>query len=682
MERPNGNIYEFGDFRLIPDEGLLLRNGSSVPLTPKAFATLVILVERHGHLVEKTDLINRIWENAFVEEAAVSRCVWGIRNALGEDPQKKTFIQTVPKRGYRFVADVSVIAEGDEPANVDYSAALGISPGNGNGFSKPDARRDLKLSTTSVLQVGENGGGEISLSRSAVDRHPGYATALRPNDRTLRGKSVLGIRPIFAVSAVVLSIVGLLAIYFYSARQITSGDKNSVAVLPLKPVNVETRDSIYELGIADSVILKISSSRNLVVRPLNTVRKYVELDSDLIEIGKEQNVDFVLASNYQIANGKIKVTSQLLDVATGKVEDTFTVESESTDLFSAQDAIAGAIGSKLIARFGSTSTGYERTRGTNNEEAYRLYLQGMYLTEKYNRKDAARAIETFDEALRLDPTYAAAWAGKAHAHCNFAHRGGSAPIVEFANAEPALDKALALDENNADAYAVRGIINRDYHWNFAKAYANLDRALELNPNHIFARRIRSGLLTLDGRHDEAIIEIKKAIDLNPSWIWEHWLYAHALIQAKRYDEAIRQADRVLEMDPDFAASYSTRWKAYHLKGDHSKAYENFLRNKKLSGSSEVDIARFEAAFRDSGWFGVLRADRDARVAKLESDYSPAKYDIAGLSAVLGDRETALKYLNECLDNRLIGLSLIKVDPFLDGLRGDPRFEELVRKTGL
>lgn len=156
--------------------------------------------------------------------------------------------------------------------------------------------------------------------------------------------------------------------YFWPAGKTTSGadGKKSIAVLPLKPINAASRDEIYELGIADSVILKISSSRNLIVRQLHAVRNYVELDRDLIEIGKEQNVDFVLTSNYQIANGKIKVTSQLLDVATGKVEDTFTVEKDSTDLFSAQDAIAGAIGSKLIARFGG---GYQRlrTKAWNNQ---------------------------------------------------------------------------------------------------------------------------------------------------------------------------------------------------------------------------------------------------------------------------------------------------------------------------
>jgi TolB-like protein len=191
---------------------------------------------------------------------------------------------------------------------------------------------------------------------------------------------------LYAVSVLaVLLIAGIgLGYYFWTARKTApgAGTKNQSLSCRSNLSTTANRDQIYELGIADSVILKISSSRNLIVRQLHAVRKYVEMDRDFIEIGKEQNVDFVLASNYQIANGKIKVTSQLLDVATGKVEDTFTVEKDSTNLFSAQDAIAAAIGTKLIARFGGANNGYEPKRGTTSEEAYRLYLQGCIWSRK------------------------------------------------------------------------------------------------------------------------------------------------------------------------------------------------------------------------------------------------------------------------------------------------------------
>jgi tetratricopeptide (TPR) repeat protein len=487
----------------------------------------------------------------------------------------------------------------------------------------------------------------------------------------------------FAVSILGILAIGTVALAFYLfPRSTPASGTRSIAVLPLKPINAADRDTITEMAIAESLILKLSLFDNLRVRPLTAVRRYVDLDKDPIDAGNELEVDLVLSSNYQLANGKIRVTSQLLNVRTGKTEAPFTSEHVVKDMFSTQDAIANQIGNGVVVHLGGQAGTFTLKRGTNNEEAYRLYGHGMYLTEKYNQTDAARAIEAFDEALRLDPMYAAAWAGKAHAHCNYAHRGGNAPTVEFTNAEPALEKALAIDKNNAEAYAIRGIINRDYHWNFPEAYKSFDRALELDPNLIIAHRWRGQLLMMDGRHDEAIEETKKTIDLNPSWIGDHINYTYVLLHARRYDEAIRQSDRVREMDQSSAAPYDALWNAYHLKGDHFRAYENFLQGKKLAGASDLDIANFENVFRHSGWLAVLRSDRDAMIAKLKNDYSPTKFWIASLSAALGDNEIALKYLNECLDNRLMNLSLIKIHPFLDSLRGDPRFDETVRRAGL
>jgi serine/threonine protein kinase/TolB-like protein len=348
----------------------------------------------------------------------------------------------------------------------------------------------------------------------------------------------------FALLALLIGAISLGYYFFYTGKSaLGAGGKKSIAVLPLKPINAGNRDQIYELGIADSVILKLSSSRNLIVRQLHAVRKYVELDRDVIEIGKEQNVDFVLASNYQIANGKIKVTSQLLDVATGKVEDTFTVEKDSTNLFSAQDAIAAAIGSKLIARFGGANNRYEPKRGTTSEEAYRLYLQGMYLVEKGDKEGTIRSIELFDQAINLDPNYAAAWAGKGHAHCAYSHMGDNPPAVEYEIARPALERALELDSNLPEAYAVLGIFNTDFRWDFAEGEKHFLRAIELNPSSDYAYRWYGNRLANYGRFDEAVAAMKTAIDHNPTNIFHHRVYGWILYIARRHDESIEELKR-------------------------------------------------------------------------------------------------------------------------------------------
>jgi tetratricopeptide (TPR) repeat protein len=418
------------------------------------------------------------------------------------------------------------------------------------------------------------------------------------------------------------------------------------------------------------------------VRQLHAVRNYVELDRDLIDIGKEQNVDFVLASNYQLANGRIKVTSQLLDVATGKVEDTFTVEKDSTNLFSAQDAIAGAIGSKLIARFGGANNGYEPKRGTSSEEAYRLYLQGMYLVEKGDKAGTIRSIELFDQAINLDPNYAAAWAGKGHAHCAYSHMGDNPPAVEYEIARPALERALELDSNLSEAYAVLGIFNTDFRWDFAEGEKHFLRAIELNPSSDFAYGWYGNRLVHYGRTEEAVAAMKTAIDNNPTNIFHHRIYGWVLYMARRHDEAIEELKRVVEMDPGFVSAYDNLWLAYHAKGDHARAFEWFMKYHEQAHTSSELITQLNAAYQNSGWQGVLQRQRAVTLAKAQKgEFSPRYYRIGVLSALVGDKDQALESLNEAFKYRSANITFLKTDPALDSLRGDPRFQELVQRAG-
>src|SRR5687767_7467316 len=179
-----------------------------------------------------------------------------------------------------------------------------------------------------------------------------------------------------------------------------------------------------------------------MVRPLSATRRYAGLEQDPLDAGREQQADYVLASNYQLAAGRIRITAQLLHVASGRVEETYKSEKDAGDVFAMQDAVADEVGRLFLARFAAGSGSPAAGRGTTNEEAYRLYLQGRYLVEKESRADAKRAVELFDQALSLDPNYAKAWAGKARAHCLFAHTGGSTPDAEFAKARPAIERAF------------------------------------------------------------------------------------------------------------------------------------------------------------------------------------------------------------------------------------------------
>ncbi len=233
---------------------------------------------------------------------------------------------------------------------------------------------------------------------------------------TARIKQRPGVFLISAISTLLISLVSSLFYYRNTAFSKTPGNNHSVAVLPLKSFKTEDQDAIYELGIAETLIFKLNSANDLTVRPLRATRKYLELDQNPVDEGRDQQVDFVLSTNYQIADGKIRVTSQIVNVQTGKVEEVFKSETSSADKFSMQDAIANDIGNKLLAQFGNRENNLTAKRGTSNEDAYRFYLKGVYIFEDWNEPEMGKAIEYLEQAIVLDPNYAPAQVRLAYAY--------------------------------------------------------------------------------------------------------------------------------------------------------------------------------------------------------------------------------------------------------------------------
>ena len=680
MSRQNGHVYEFGDFRLNPTENLLLRDGEAVLLKPKVFQTLVILVEHHGRLVEKSELLEKVWEDAFVEEAAVSRCIWAIRNALGEDSKTSKYIQTVPKRGYRFVGAVTTSNGGERSEVVKVN---GSDPQTTNGHVIPITRSGSYSASALALAAEPLRDSVLpfpsQLDANGTEQPKGFHPVLVAPVR--RAYSPFVVAPLIGLVAIVAA-VGIYLLYSPNQPVELSGPAK-IAVLPLKPVNADQRESAMEFAIAESLILKISEAKSLDVKRLYAVRKFVDLDKDPIEAGRELAVDYVLASNYQIADSRIRVTSHLMNVRTGQAEKTFKTETDSGDLFKVQDTVSNEIGNSVFAAFGSPAGSYTARRGTKNEEAYGLYHEAVYLVDKLTRDDSSRAVELLDRATQLDPNFAAAWAFKAQAYCQFAHVGGGAPSEFFTVAEPTLEKALALDPNNSAAYMVRGTINSDYHWNFPEAYKDLKRSIELDPTSSHTRRILAWVYYRDERFEEAVEEQKIAIDLNPTNIMDKWVMGDFLFAAGRVDEGLAQLQRVTEIDPDFRFAYYSLWRSYNARGDTAKAYEYFIKNKQAGREPQAEIDRLRGIYETSGWAGIIRAELDLmRSRDQKGKYSTRKVYMAELAAQLGDKDAAFGYLEEAYQFRLIGLSHLKVDPLLAPLRNDARYTDLLARTGL
>jgi TolB-like protein/Tfp pilus assembly protein PilF len=473
-------------------------------------------------------------------------------------------------------------------------------------------------------------------------------------------------------------VVGFIGLrpYFYKAGSApTVGGKKSIAVLPLKPISAANRDEIYEIGIADSLINRLSSRGGLVVRPLSATRKYADIEQDPLAAGREQQADYVLASNYQLAGGKIRITAQLLEVASGQVEESYKSEKDAGDVFSMQDAVADEIGKLLLARFSATASRPSLNRGTTNEEAYRLYLQGMNF---FDRRNGAKAVEAFEQAVRLDPDYAQAWAGVAHAHRTIA---SAAPFTAdthegYRKSTEAIDRALELDPNLSEAYSARCDWKMYYEYDYGGAEAACKRAIELKPDSAVAHNVYARLLILS-RFDEAISEIRTAIELDPASLYHQIVYTVLLTYARRYDEAARQLETLAAIDTRGAVSRFWLVGGLGMRGNHAEAFERLTRFQKLAGFDEETMRLFKTAYQTSGWQGVLRE----QAKRFEKD-NAAYFFGAYVYAPMGDHDRAFEYLEKAYQRRENLIIYLKVNPLFDSLRGDPRYDALVKRLRL
>ena len=258
------------------------------------------------------------------------------------------------------------------------------------------------------------------------------------------------------------------------------------------------------------------------------------------------------------------------------------------------------------------------------------------------------------------------------------YSGDNPAIYTIFSEKEARDLLKLIDE----AYAVLGIFNTDFRWNFAEGEKHFLRAIELNPSSDYAYRWYGNRLANYGRFDEAVAAMKTAIDNNPTNIFHHRIYGWVLYLARRHDEAIKELERVVEMDPSFVSAYDNLWLAYHAKGDHARAFEWFMKFHRQAGTGSELIDRFNADYQNTGWQGVLQRQRAALKAKEQKGtFSPQHFRIARLSALVGDKDQALESLNEAFNYRSASITFLKTDPALDSLRGDPRFHELMQRSG-
>ncbi len=680
MSKEAKEIYEFGGFRLDVREHVLerLEGGKLESIPEKAFQTLAHLVRNSGNLITKEELLLAVWPDTTVEENNLDKAIHVIRHVLGEKPGEQKYVETVRKHGYRFVATV-VTLEAPNERVVEFLH-------DSESLIKRSVAMPIGEPVVSTLTT-ESGAFVVSAKWSPTETGGAvqengtrHESAPDPDGRQVlesngsgrkKWKLAIAVPFLLALTAGLLSF----AIYRSSDSAVLPGTR-SIAVFPLNPIDRANRNDFYEFGIADSLIHQLGSAKGIVARPLSSTRKYSEIEQDPIKAGREQKVDYVVVSNYQIANGRIKVTAQLIEVATGKVEDTLSIEKDVTNLFAAQDAIADAIGKRILTRFGLDAVDFKEKRGTDNEKAYAFFLLAMNLSEERGIQNLQKSLEFLEQAVVLDPSYARAWAAKAHLHRDIVGHTDSGQHEHYQKSMEAIGKALAIDPKLSDAYSALCHNKNRYEFDVVGAEEACKRALELDPASPVAYKIYANFLYSRGRFDEAITAIKRAMDIQPVSYQNQQIYALTLYFARRYGEAEEQFKRLIELNPTHNFIHGRLVLVLEEQGKESEAFDYYIQMLTLQKADNQIVERLNRAYHNEGWRGVLKE----RIRIAEADPNQRYFQLACMHSKLGNQDKAIEYLEKAYQERRFQIAILEVEPQLDPLRNDPRFVDLVQRV--
>ena len=554
MPGQNGQIFEFGDFQLIPDEGLLLRNGEPVALGPKIFATLLLLVERHGHLVQKSELMDEVWADSFVEENAVSKSIWAIRTALGGDPKVAGFIQTVPKRGYRFVADVKEL--------------------------RRDARGNL-------LTADANGNDSEYVTKSRIEAQP-----IRKSRRILA---------IGAMSVLVLVLVGLSGGQF---RDWYLGPGPSVAirslsVLPFENASNDPSQDYFVDGMADALVTDLSKIRELRVVGRSSAPQYKGISTDLAAIGKELDVDALLTGSVARSGERVRITVQLIHAQTGRKLWVSSYDRNLRDVVALEKEVARSIAKEVRIQLSPQEEQQFDTARSIDPEAYDLYLRGRYHLNLQNENDQDIAIGLLERSVAIDPTFATAYAELAQAY-TWKHFSFAPDETELAEkAFVATERALSMDPDLAVTYLARGRLlwTPANHFPHETSIQEYHRALQLNPNLDEAHNQLALVYCHIGALDEALREAREGAKINPANNLIQLRIGQTLNFQMKYEEALAVLRSIPNKTHPSVVGHQTAWSLFNLgrKEEASEKLQQLLRDHRDKGGTFASIQAVIAA---------------------------------------------------------------------------------------
>ena len=585
-------VYEFKGFRLDRAERLLLHHGRPIQLKPKIFDLLLYLVERQGQLVEKDELMREIWPNTIVEENNITVSMSMLRKILGEDRGGRKFVETVARRGYRFVAEVREIS------------------------------RDHRSS----------------------------------NDVTVISSGTAVIQP-----------------------HLHDAPIDSLAVFPVNKATHDPEVEYLSEGITESIINKLSQIPRLRVMACSTVLRFKGTDINPQEMGALLNVGAVMIVRVMQLGEILIIRSQLVNVADGTQIWGEQYERKSSDLLGIQDEIAKAIVESLKLKLTSEQQKRLTKRYTDNTEAYSLYLRGRYFWTRYTKAWVLKSIEAFKKAIEIDPSYALAYCGMADSYFRLSNIHFP-PREVMPKAKLAALKAVEIDDNLAEAHSSLGLVRVYYDHDWHGAKAEFRKCLELNPDLVSAHQRYASLLCFLGHFEESIRHYEHALTLDPFSLHLQTNLATNYYLMGQHETAINLLEETLELEPDYMPTHFVLGCTYIQQGDLRKAIEEFQCIYRLDEEAFMALGFMGYAYALAGQraeaqnlLGILT---DISLRKYVSPYSMGVIQLG-----LGRKDEMIDILERLYQERNDWLVWLKVSPELRILHDDPRFEDLLKRTG-
>ena len=645
MESRPTLIYAFGEYSLKCEDGTLWRGEERIAITQKTVEMLTLLLENRGRVVTRDEIIEKLWPDTYVDENNLSVTVSMLRKAFGESGDAPQFIETIPRKGYRFNAKASVSETGIVFAESEYTRTV---------IERTEI--DDEGATQAIAQLQTSSGRQYLL--------------------------------LFAVFAGLLLVAGVLAWTYTGRRQaniLTKVTSRSIAILPFRDLSQDENGKQFSIGLADSLITKLAGIRGMAVRPMSAVMPLTDEAPTAKAVGQKLNVDAVLEGTIQRDGENYRVSVQLVNTKDDQVIWANVLEDRSSNLFNFQKLLSSQVADALAFKL----SGEERNRlthqSTENAEAYREYLLGRFFLNKRTSDDLKSSLPHFEKAIVLDPAYAEPHAAMAATYMLLSDSGYAAlpPAEGYPKAKSEALKTLELDETVAEAYAVLGNVQTSHGWDPVEGERSLRKAIELNPSYATAYQWLGWALIAQRRTSEAEDALTRASELDPTSLVIAADQGYPAFFAGNYERAESLFRNALAMDRNYPASMFNLWRALLYGGKYEGASAELDAIEGLGLKDEPILLMARGCT-----FARLGKIKDAReiYEKLRSRQRAGEFITpnftATLAAEIGESNDVFADFDIFVRDHNDYTPFLKFAPEFEKYRTDPRFTDLMKRAGL